>query len=44
MVTNGPNKKFGRNNEVTISMRISSHKNVQSFLPGGQKKVAVITR
>ena len=34
---NGP-KKFGRNNEVTVSMRVSLQENVWSFLPSGQKK------
>jgi len=42
-VTNGP-KKFGRNNEVTVLTRVSLQENVCSVLPGGQKKVAVITK
>ena len=43
MVFNGP-KKFCRINGVTVLMRVCLQENVWWFLPGGQKKVAVITR
>ena len=43
MVINGP-KKFCRINGVTVLMRVCLQENVWWFLPGGQKKVAVITR
>ena len=42
-VINGP-KKFGGNNEVTVLTRVSLQENVWSYLPVGQKKVAVISR
>ena len=43
VVTNGP-KKFGRDNELTLLTSVSLQENVWLFLPGDQKKVAVITR
>ena len=40
---NGP-KKIGRINVVAVLTRVFQQENVWRFLPGGQKKVAVITK
>ena len=42
-VTKGQ-KEIGRNNEVTVLTRVSLQENVWTFFPGGQKKVAVLTK
>ena len=42
-VTNGP-KKIGHINGVAVLTRVFFTRKCMEFLPGGQKKVAVITR
>ena len=37
-------QKKGRNNEETVLMRVSIQENVWLYLPGSQKKLAIITR